>query len=220
MVTYHRHLLDQMLKEHQHFMQGVVIDIGGKKRNPKGNFRPPKFADNRWLSLNINLETQPDIVADAHDLPFKINSADCLLCCEVLEHVKKPELCATEMMRVLKPGGTLILSVPFLYPLHVDPHDLGRFTPHTIHQIFSGENKIEITSMGGWLGTMGMLLELGARKIEGFFGARLLRGSLRVIGRTLSYLETVGLARDGRFQSFSTGYFCVIHKSFAHLGRG
>ncbi|HBB32224.1 MAG TPA: hypothetical protein DDZ80_23710 [Cyanobacteria bacterium UBA8803] len=50
------------------------------------------------------------IVADAQNLPFPDNSFDLVFSCECLEHVPNPQLALTEMQRVLKPSGKLILT--------------------------------------------------------------------------------------------------------------
>ncbi len=60
---------------------------------------------------------------------------------------------------------------------------------------------------------MGMFVELGSRRIEDFLGARLIRKSLLWLGRGLSQLEILGVAAAGQYQVFTTGYFCVLHKS-------
>lgn len=219
-LTYRRYLLDRLLGEHRHLLRGLVVDVGGKKRNPRGNFRALESEHTRWVFVNINPETGPDLLGDAHCLPLKSQSADTVLCCEVLEHVNLAEVCFTEMLRILKPGGTMILSVPFLYPIHADPHDFGRFTPERIRSACGGPDGLQIIPMGGWLGTVGMFIELGAQKIEGRFGGRLLRGTLKRVGWLLSYLETRGVAAGSRFQSFATGYFCVLRKDASQsLGR-
>lgn len=48
-------------------------------------------------------------------LPFESNSADLILCMEVLEHLERPSDFLAESKRVLKPGGRLIISVPNPY---------------------------------------------------------------------------------------------------------
>lgn len=52
---------------------------------------------------------------DLHDIPFKNNEFDIILCNHVLEHVKDDHRCMTELQRVLKPGGFAILQVPIDY---------------------------------------------------------------------------------------------------------
>lgn len=62
--------------------------------------------------------------------PVADTSYDTVLCSEVLEHLADPAAALREINRVLKPGGKLILSVPFLGRLHEEPHDYYRFTKH------------------------------------------------------------------------------------------
>lgn len=55
---------------------------------------------------------------------------DTVLSFEVLEHLPHPQRAVSEMARALKPGGTLLLSVPHLSRLHEEPHDYFRYTRH------------------------------------------------------------------------------------------
>jgi len=47
---------------------------------------------------------------------------------DVLEHLPDPDACIAELHRSLKPGGTLVLQVPFMYPVHDAPLDFHRWT--------------------------------------------------------------------------------------------
>lgn len=72
--------------------------------------------------------TRPDLFADGAALPFPEDSFDTVLLLDVLEHVRDARGVLDEIARVLKPHGRLLLSVPFLYPLHDAPHDYRRYT--------------------------------------------------------------------------------------------
>lgn len=72
----------------------------------------------------------PDVFADAARLPFGDESVDCIVLFEVLEHVAEPRSALAEAARVLRPGGRLLLTMPFMYPMHDEPHDYQRFTRH------------------------------------------------------------------------------------------
>jgi SAM-dependent methyltransferase len=61
-------------------------------------------------------------------LPFRGESFDVVLCSELLEHVPDPIVVLREAYRVLQAPGILLLSVPFLFHVHADPHDYGRYT--------------------------------------------------------------------------------------------
>ena len=72
----------------------------------------------------------PEIVGDAQEMPFADATYSTILCTEVLEHIPDPQKAVDEMYRVLKPGGTLILTTRFLFPVHDAPGDYWRFTPY------------------------------------------------------------------------------------------
>ncbi|HEX6549094.1 MAG TPA: class I SAM-dependent methyltransferase [Gammaproteobacteria bacterium] len=76
--------------------------------------------------------TRPDVFGDASGLPFKDACFDTVLMLDVLEHVARPGAALQEAARVLRPGGRLLVTIPFAYPLHDQPHDYQRFTAHGI----------------------------------------------------------------------------------------
>jgi ubiquinone/menaquinone biosynthesis C-methylase UbiE len=55
-------------------------------------------------------------VSNINKLPFAEGAYDSVICSEVLEHVDSPEESIRELVRVLKPGGILALSVPRFLP--------------------------------------------------------------------------------------------------------
>jgi SAM-dependent methyltransferase len=62
----------------------------------------------------------PDVLCDAHFLPFRDESVECVFSVSVMEHLACPHLAAHEILRVLKPGGCYMGSVSFLEPWHDD----------------------------------------------------------------------------------------------------
>ncbi len=80
--------------------------------------------------INVDIQPYPtvQVVADASNLPFGDNSIDMIVSESLLEHVPYPEAVIAEIRRVLKPGGWLYISLPFVYPFHGSPNDYTRFT--------------------------------------------------------------------------------------------
>jgi SAM-dependent methyltransferase len=74
--------------------------------------------------------TRPDVFGDAKALAFVDASFDSVLLLDVLEHLAEPEVALREAYRVLKSEGRLLVTIPFAYPLHDQPHDYQRFTLH------------------------------------------------------------------------------------------
>lgn len=88
------------------------------------------------VGVDINKDFCPHIVADAHHLPFRLACFDQIVCSEVLEHLPYPKQAVQEMARVLSENGRLVLSVPFVYPIHEAPHDYHRFTVYGLQRLF------------------------------------------------------------------------------------
>jgi SAM-dependent methyltransferase len=75
---------------------------------------------------------KPDYEFDGVNIPFADCHFDSVLCTEVLEHAVDPDALLKEICRVLKPEGTLFLTVPFMWGLHELPYDFRRFTSEGI----------------------------------------------------------------------------------------
>ena len=94
------------------------------------------FGGMQYLGLNLDAEdAEPDAIADATALPLSNDCVDIVFCTQVIEHVPRPELILAEAHRVLRPAGELILTAPFYWPLHEEPHDYFRFTGHGLTQL-------------------------------------------------------------------------------------
>lgn len=106
-----------------------VADIGGKRNKKRGLFNINDF-DADVTYVNIDSSTEPDIKSPAESIPVSDESYDIALMGELLEHVFDPRIVLKEAFRILKPGGKVVATVPFLYPVHADPEDYGRYTDY------------------------------------------------------------------------------------------
>lgn len=110
--------------------RGRLLDIGAADRWVWPHLAP----DVDYVALDypatgkVMYGVRPDVFADAANLPFPDSSFDAVVCLEVLEHVPAPQRVMNEIARVLRPGGRLWLSMPFIYPLHDAPYDFQRYT--------------------------------------------------------------------------------------------
>lgn len=95
-----------------------------------------------------------DVFADAADLPLTSSIADAVICTEVMEHVPDPRRMLADVHRVLRPGGALVLSVPFTWHIHDEPYDYWRFTEYGLHRILeeSGFEVEDLRAVNGYLG--------------------------------------------------------------------
>lgn len=97
-----------------------------------------------------------DVFATLDSLPFGDEEFDTILCTNVIEHVENVEEAFMEMGRVLKKGGKMILSAPYLYPVHEAPYDFQRFTCYGLASRLE-KNGLRVEVQYPW-GGLGMFL--------------------------------------------------------------
>ena len=114
--------------------QGAVLDVGCGEQP----FRPMVEATRRpYMGMDIaqNSTGTVSILGDlehveASPAPFAI-----VLCTEVLEHVTDIHLSFRGLRRLTMTGGLVMITVPFLFPEHMDPDDFRRLTEHGVAQL-------------------------------------------------------------------------------------
>ncbi|MFN8287768.1 MAG: class I SAM-dependent methyltransferase [Chitinophagales bacterium] len=82
------------------------------------------------------------------DIPFEDNKFDGLICTEVVEHVHHYQKLINEMHRVMKPGATGIITIPWSARFHYEPYDYFRYTPSSLKMMFAGFSKATIKPRG------------------------------------------------------------------------
>lgn len=159
---------------------GKIIDIGGglridPKRNNHGGINNPWVIDLArnadYKILDKVADYNPDIVGDIHNLPFKDNSIDSILCMSVLEHVEEPSRAIKEIYRSLKSGGYCFIQVPFIYyyhPLTGYYKDYYRFTRDGLEYLLRDFSAVEIINNKGALATVMNLFPFFSKR-TGFF---------------------------------------------------
>jgi SAM-dependent methyltransferase len=97
------------------------------------------FGDREIISLDIHSGNGVDVVGDIHDVRSIFTDAQfaCVYSESVIEHLAMPWVAALEMLRVLKPGGVLAHSVPWVWPSHSQPNDFFRMSAEGLHNLFS-----------------------------------------------------------------------------------
>jgi len=143
-----------------------ILDIGTSMRFAK-ELRPHEqlFKDKKYVAagykpLMIYGSNNCDCHQDIQHMTFDDNSFDAVLCIQVLEHVANPFLAADEILRVLRPNGTLLVTVPFLAqyhgkqaeaysPDHEHYPDFWRFTHQGLEELFCKFQNIRVYSLDG-----------------------------------------------------------------------
>lgn len=130
------------------YLQGRVLDLGCGNQP----YRPLLTNVATYVPYDIDAQgSKPDVVGTAQLLPFADASFDGVLSTQVLEHVREPWTMAAEIARVLRPGGTVVLSAPQAWRLHEQPHDYFRYTIYGLSALCErvGLEPIETLNQGG-----------------------------------------------------------------------
>lgn len=164
-----RSILDA-LRSQRDRLRGTLLDVGCGRMPYKSILLAPAGQVDRYLGLdfadNPIHDNQPDLCWQGGRIPLDDSSADCALCTEVLERCPEPEAVLREIERVLRPGGVLFLTVPFIWPLHEVPYDHYRYTPFALrrHLEQAGFGDIELHATGGWDASLAQMLGLWVRR--------------------------------------------------------
>jgi len=143
-----RRAVEENLKK---YGKGRILDAGAGTLT----YRPlvKRYADD-YYSVDFK-QTHPELdqVSDIQEMQLSDNSFDTVLCVEVLEHVPYPAKALSEIYRVLKPGGHLILTVPHMGYLHNEPHDYYRYTKYGLRVLLedAGFEVQSIEANGGFV---------------------------------------------------------------------
>jgi SAM-dependent methyltransferase len=176
-------LVNDKVSDHLGLLHGLTVDLGCGTRPYEQDILPhaDRYVGVDWCNTLHGLHA--DVVADiGKPLPFKDGSVDSVVAFEVLEHVMEPALVLAEAQRILKPGGVLMLSVPFQWWVHEAPWDFYRYTRHGLEYLLSkaGYRDIAVEPTSGfWSMWILKLNYQTVRLIRGPRAARLLmRGAL------------------------------------------
>lgn len=147
-----RHGLYDWLDDSVHGLRGQNLTILNVGSGGEIFARLKTLDSAKIIQIDIDPERKPDIVADVCQLTmFENNSVDAVFMLEVLEHVKTPQEAVTEILRVLKPGGKLYLSTPFIFPIHDEPYDFYRYTHYGLAYLLRDYTEVKIRERNDYL---------------------------------------------------------------------
>ncbi len=102
------------------------------------------------VSVDIDPARRPDIVADLNRPNFDAQSFDAIVLSEVLEHVEEPQRALAHLYDALAPGGRLIITTPFLMPLHNCPRDFYRYTNYGLAYLLRDFDDVWVEPRNSW----------------------------------------------------------------------
>ncbi len=100
------------------------------------------------LNVDIVYYKNTDLISDISDLPVEDEQFDLVILTEVIEHLEEPTRVINESFRILKQGGIVIITSPFMIGFHASPNDFQRFTIPGIKQLLHQFEVLEVKSYG------------------------------------------------------------------------
>jgi SAM-dependent methyltransferase len=149
--------------------EAEVLDVGAGR----GDFKPI-FAAQGYLGLDIYPYPEIDLAVDLiEECPFKPGSFDLIVLANVIEHVYEYRALMKVAAGLLKPGGRILITVPFLLKLHQEPVDFHRYTRYALVQL-ANELGLEVETLDGYYNPLGLMDEgignawqFGLQKLHG-----------------------------------------------------
>jgi len=205
-----------------HLATGRTLDIGCGRQN----LRQYLNQGCNYISLDTPAtgealyDAHPDVFGEAQNLPFRSGQFDTVILLEVLEHLDQPEAALQEALRLVKAGGIIIVSTPFLYPLHDAPWDFQRWTLYGLQRLAeSAEASIkDLQPIGSTIesGCLIFNLALSWHTMNAPVVARLplLLLSMLMIPLANLFAATLGLIAGNSDNSrFANGYIMILERN-------
>jgi SAM-dependent methyltransferase len=183
-----------------------VLDIYCGSR-PYDDLLPPT-AEIVGLDVTGNPYGVADVVSDEF-LPFPDASFDLAMCIQAFDYVPDPRRAVAEIRRVLRPGGSLVLTIPLVweYDRRTPAH---RYSGPDLATLFDGWRDVEVIESGGravaWATLTGSLVAIAGQRAEAKGLARLLRP---VLAGVYGIVNALGLALDAGERRYARGPYTL-----------
>lgn len=201
---------------------GRVIDVGCSDQRIRAYLTDSSY----YLGLDYYTtatqwyDTRPTVFGDAHALPIAASAFDSALLLDVMEHLENPAKCLAEIGRILRPGGKLLLKVPFMYPIHDAPRDFGRWTEYGLDRLArdNGFTALEIRRFGKPVETAALIANISrARTVMRWLASG---NPLALLGLLLPFaillanlLAAIGAASSDDDPMMPHSYVVVLEKA-------
>ena len=170
-----RRALYKRLCEYAPRLVGTVLDFGCGTGPYRGLLTSAtEYVGLEYDSPDNRRRKRADLFYDGWTIPLEDGSMGNVLSTQTIEHVPNPERITAEWRRILRPGGKLLFTVPFMWPEHEMPYDFQRYTANGLRKLLE-DNGFEILAQERllsdcrapaqlFLAWLYDILRLGARK--------------------------------------------------------
>ena len=172
------------------YIMGTLYDLGAGESPYKKFFL--QYAD-KYIAVDWEgsfHSTKADIAADLNNaLPISSDVADTVVSLSVMEHLCEPQTMLNEAFRILKPGGMLLLQVPWQWWIHEAPFDYFRYTPYSLRYMHekAGFVDIIVSPQAGFFTTWFIKFNYFSQRL--ICGPRFIRWPLRACFMTFWYIN-------------------------------
>ena len=203
--------LYEQIRRHAKFIKGRVLDVGA------GGFSRYKdlFNFDEYVKMNIESGKNTDLVGKVENIPTEDNSFDSIVCTQVLGDVYELHKAFSEFYRVLKTGGTLLVTENLFDSLHDEPNDFWRFTQHSLRRLAEDAGfEVKVLECRG--GYRSVMTQMKARYLIERFSAnerwfaRPLSFILKICGKWARFRDNKDKSRAN--QIFTHGYILIAQK--------
>jgi SAM-dependent methyltransferase len=174
-IFWPRRAILNALAEHLGKFRGTVLDIGCGQMPYKRILLDSGTRVEKYIGMDLRQDLRdgryagagrPDLEWDGNTIPLDGGSVDAAIATEFFEQCPDSEKVMREALRVLKPGGLIFFTVPFLWPVHDPPLDQYRFTPFALERLLgnAGFEQIQLTALGGWDASLAQMIGLWVRR--------------------------------------------------------
>ena len=218
-------MAERGLRKYIPYYKGVVYDLGCGQQ-PHRQFLL-QFAET-YIGVDWKTEDEgasPDVVANLNE-PLGISNqvADTVISFSVMEHLCEPQIMLNEAFRILKPGGAMVLQVPWQWWIHEAPHDYFRYSPYGLRYMFgkAGFDDVRIEAQCGFFTTW--IVKFNYFTNRAITGPKPIRRFLKMFllpfwyaGQVLApYLDRL----DKNWELETQGYFVLAFKPKADEPQG
>jgi SAM-dependent methyltransferase len=121
-------------------LKGKLLDFGCGSKPYRSLFNVEEYIGLDYEKTgHDHTNEQIDVFYDGRSIPFPDEHFDSILCSEVVEHLFNVPEVLKEMKRVLKPGGVILITCPFVWSEHEAPYDYARYTRFALNDIIGRE---------------------------------------------------------------------------------
>ncbi len=132
------------VRKHAEHLHGPYLEVGARDYGSTQDLEAVLGHEGEYVRADLQPGPRVDVVADLAAPFAEIDAAlggarfGTVFCLSVLEHCEQPFAMADNLTRLLAPGGSVVVSVPFAWRFHGYPSDYWRFTHEGVRRLFPG----------------------------------------------------------------------------------